>query len=87
LRERYPSLIVQRKQPGRRGYDATWDKLRAAFVVANPVCQRCWRVPTEIVHHIKPIDQYPELRLDWDNLQSLCRKCHGDVHAELEKAK
>lgn len=33
-----------------------------------------------LVHHIKPVDQHPELRLDWDNLRSLCRACHEKRH-------
>lgn len=35
----------------------------------------CTRYATE-VHHIKPVEDYPELALDLDNLISVCHSCH-----------
>jgi hypothetical protein len=32
------------------------------------------------VHHIKELKDYPEERLDDDNLISLCHECHDKVH-------
>jgi 5-methylcytosine-specific restriction endonuclease McrA len=34
------------------------------------------------VHHIKPIEQYPELALVDENLESLCFACHNIEHPE-----
>ena len=32
------------------------------------------------VHHIKELKDYPDERLDDDNLVSLCHECHDKVH-------
>jgi predicted HNH restriction endonuclease len=29
-----------------------------------------------LVHHKKPVDEYPELRLEPTNFLGLCRDCH-----------
>ena len=39
------------------------------------ISPECTRIATE-VHHIKPIDEYPELALVLDNLTSTCWNCH-----------
>lgn len=41
------------------------------------------------VHHIKPIqtEEGWELRLDWDNLESVCTSCHNGRHPEKLKKK
>lgn len=33
-----------------------------------------------VVDHIKPLEDYPELALDEDNLETLCVKCHNIKH-------
>lgn len=35
-----------------------------------------------IVHHIKEVDEYPELKLKNSNLVSLCYACHNKQHPE-----
>lgn len=69
-----------------RGYDSRWDKVRALKIKQNPLCEECLKhgivSPAEIVHHIKPVDEYPELLLDMENLVSLCRQCHGKMHSD-----
>lgn len=37
------------------------------------------------VHHKKELKDYPRLRLDDDNLVSLCVKCHNDKHGRRTK--
>ena len=39
-------------------------------------------VPATLVHHIKPLKEYPELALELCNLVSLCDKCHDEAHPE-----
>ena len=34
------------------------------------------------VHHIQPVELRPDLRLDLDNLISLCDACHNKRHPE-----
>ncbi|WP_445505809.1 HNH endonuclease [Niallia sp. 03091] len=45
------------------------------------LCQECKRngyiKPFYAVDHIKRVDDYPELKLDLNNLQCLCFKCHN----------
>lgn len=77
---------VYRSQVGRRQdnlfYKSTvWRRLRAAFLAANPLCDECSRHgKTEVatdVHHLQERKTHPDLSLDWDNLQALCRRCHN----------
>lgn len=64
-----------------RGYDRRWRKLRSWQLRRRPLCQHCEqngriRQATE-VDHIKPFrDRFDPLRLDPENLQSLCNPCH-----------
>ena len=56
-----------------------WQKLRNSKVKEHPYCERCWKkykiLTTEHLqgHHIKSFRDYPELRLDEDNVAVLCR--------------
>lgn len=50
-------------------------------------CQRCARnglltsrEEKLVVHHILELKDYPELRLDDDNLETLCFNCHEIMH-------
>ncbi|MCB2190420.1 MAG: HNH endonuclease [Deltaproteobacteria bacterium] len=56
---------------------ASWKRLRAAKLRANPLCEHCIKptVATQVDHIVaiaKGGDPY-----DWDNLQSLCASCHS----------
>ena len=67
-----------------------WRKLRAWKFASNPICEECEKAglatPTEDIHHIisfmSVTDPIVRLRLayDYDNLQSLCKKCHQKKH-------
>jgi 5-methylcytosine-specific restriction endonuclease McrA len=35
-----------------------------------------------IVHHIKELDDFPELKLKNNNLVSVCASCHNKLHPE-----
>jgi len=63
-----------------RGYGSDWQRLRAIKLNTDPFCQimtHCnGAMPTE-VDHIIPIEQRPDLRLVWSNLQSTCDPCHN----------
>lgn len=76
-----------RKPPQKRGYDHRWRRLRTAYARAHPVCQireKCDGDPVEEVDHIIPITEAPEKRLDWENLQSACRRCHNWKTREID---
>ena len=57
------------------------------------LCENCMRrgiyKPGEIVHHRIEIDPItinnPEVALNWDNLELLCRECHAEAHDGRKK--
>jgi 5-methylcytosine-specific restriction protein A len=74
----------RRGTAAQRGYDRAWQRVRGAFLKAHPLCVECERRgkvrPAEVVHHLKPVEDFPELRLKWSNLEGLCRDCHERHH-------
>jgi 5-methylcytosine-specific restriction protein A len=60
--------------------------LRDVIVRRDPLCRRCEAAGrltvTALVDHILPIWLRPDLRLDPDNLQGLCKPCHDAKTAE-----
>lgn len=75
---------AQRGSACERGYNYQWFKVRAMKLNMDPLCERHLKqghdVAAVIVHHLKPIETHPELRLNIDNLQSLCNDCHELQH-------
>ena len=57
------------------------------------LCERCLAsgriTPAEIIHHkihLTPTNiNDPSITLCWDNLEALCRKCHGEQHGKQVK--
>ena len=53
------------------------------------LCENCLArgryVPGEIVHHVVELTpgniSDPSVSLNWDNLQLVCRDCHGEEHS------
>ena len=71
-----------------------WKETRKAYAAsAGGLCERCRAkgliVPAEIVHHkihLTPDNiTDPNVALAWDNLEALCRQCHGDAHKKVRK--
>lgn len=59
---------------------------RDKFLCAN--CKRYGKhTEAVVVHHIKHVDEYPELAFTDSNLQSLCDACHNKAHPEKPKRK
>jgi len=54
-------------------------------------CRRCGEHSTQKrgmhVHHVKPWDEYPELRMEMSNAALLCRACHEWVHSSENTAR
>jgi 5-methylcytosine-specific restriction enzyme A len=66
-----------------------WRKCRLSVLIRdNYLCQICLSngklVPSNTVHHIKELLDFPELALDMDNLQSVCHHCHNSIRADRE---
>lgn len=72
-----------------RGYDRTWEKLRAMHLAEEPYCRRCGErgivTPADMVDHVVTIDEDPTRRLDPANLQSLCDPCHSGPKQRADK--
>lgn len=55
---------------------------------AHYLCECCLRKgiykPAEIVHHVIELDpiniEHPEVALNFDNLEAVCRECHNEYH-------
>ena len=71
-----------------------WKDCRAAYSKrAGGLCERCLAhglfVPGKIVHHkiqLSPANiNDPTVSLNFDNLELLCRDCHGEEHRGLER--
>ena len=72
----------------------TWQDCRAAYVKrVGGLCERCLArgmyVPGVIVHHKTHITPNnindPAVTLNPDNLELLCRDCHGNEHRGFER--
>ena len=71
-----------------------WGKCRAGYRKSvGGLCESCLKkgeiIPGEIVHHKIPITPMnignPEIVLDWENLELLCRECHAEQHGKRKK--
>lgn len=74
----------------RQAYNNTaWRKLRNSYLKLHPLCENCLKegkvVPAEDVHHKRSPFQKGEINwtllMEVENLQSLCKECHGKEHA------
>ncbi|MBK8225393.1 MAG: HNH endonuclease [Candidatus Obscuribacter sp.] len=81
-----PTWLPERKKGGwsksdnARFYNSkTWRNAATVHKMQNPVCKLCEEkgitTPAEITDHITPISKGGS-KMDFDNLQSLCRACH-----------
>lgn len=64
-----------------------WKRFRKRILDRDDYkCQRCKRygkiTSAREVHHIKHLDEYPELAFDPKNCVSLCKACHNLQHPE-----
>lgn len=67
-----------------------WRRLRAWKFTCDPLCEECLKVgkivKAEDIHHkvsfmsTEDIQERIRLAYDFDNLQSLCKKCHQKKH-------
>ena len=75
-----------RGTPAERGYDADWRRVRKIALERDAyTCREC-REPATDVHHKITVALAPHLRLDLDNLISLCKPCHSAITALRDSA-
>lgn len=73
-----------------RGYGSRWQKARATYLKAHPLCAEHMRrgqvVAATVVDHIVPHRGDQQLFWDKANWQSLCKRCHDSHKQRLEKS-
>lgn len=71
-------------------HSTKWQKLRSAKLLTDPLCEMCLQndiiTPAEDIHHKDSFMNYTgNTRLykafDFSNLMSICKECHGKIHA------
>lgn len=71
----------RRPSAHRRGYDAAWQRTRAAFLRLHPLCADCRGAGrlavAEHVHHRQKLTERPDLKHDFANLAGLCEAHHN----------
>ena len=77
---------LQREQDARRGsarqrgYTGAWEKARAAYLRAHPLCAECALqgvlAAASVVDHVRPHRGDRALFWDSGNWQPLCKPCH-----------
>ncbi|MCC6797669.1 MAG: HNH endonuclease [Candidatus Hydrogenedentes bacterium] len=94
LREKRPprvslqtaAVIKARPTASKRGYDAEWQKLRAQHLARQPACVKCGVVrENNHVDHIVPHRGDNRLRLNPNNLQTMCHSHHSQKRENNEK--
>lgn len=78
----------QRGTRTERGYDNEWLRLRERKLAADPLCEECDKngdveFAVEVHHKIPFRGKNDSLRLDYSNLQSLCKRCHSRKTAKF----
>lgn len=69
-----------------------WRELREVYMREHPICEECLKkgkiTPAEDVHHKKSPFRGGEINynllLDYHNLESVCKDCHGNLHASQQ---
>ena len=73
-----------RKRTNRFYASRKWRSLRDKYLKERPHCEECHKAGQKTkateVHHIQPWRDFPELALEWCNLQALCDPCHNAKH-------
>jgi 5-methylcytosine-specific restriction endonuclease McrA len=50
------------------------------LIATRGSCERCGEKKDLVGHHIKGVAEFPQLRMDPNNIQILCNPCHRAVH-------
>ncbi|MPL61736.1 hypothetical protein SDC9_07323 [bioreactor metagenome] len=75
---------IDRDPEANKRYGRSWNRIRAAFLSANPLCEVCKGqgrlVSATLVHHRRKLTDGGTN--DWANLQALCSECHSRLHSQ-----
>jgi len=73
----------ERDPVSKKRYGYQWQKVRARFLAAHPLCAECMArgraTPASEVHHILPLSRGGTN--DEANLAALCKPCHSAISA------
>lgn len=84
-----PTRQVNKENRQQIYQSAKWKKLRQAKLMAQPLCEKCLDkglvTPAIDVHHKDSFTNYTgNMRLykaySFDNLLSVCKQCHSELH-------
>ena len=73
---------------------AAWVSCRNSYLKSvGGLCERCLAkgliVPAEIIHHKIHLNENnindPSVSLNFDNLEAVCRSCHGELHGKRKR--
>lgn len=83
--KKYSKLDKKRQKNAKFYTSRTWRRKRKEILIRdNFECQMCKSEgkysKAQCVHHIKELEDHPELALVDENLISLCFRCHNTVH-------
>jgi 5-methylcytosine-specific restriction protein A len=91
-KERPQRNNTERRDLRKKAYaDSRWcgkNGVRAAYFSLHPLCEECLAkgrvTPGDSVHHkVSPFkgDEVDwSLMLDYNNLETVCKECHGEIH-------
>jgi 5-methylcytosine-specific restriction enzyme A len=91
-KQEHRNVREQRGSTTERGYGWDWQRATQLYRKTHPFCadpynvHGGWPVLAKHVDHIVPIRLAPERRLDPDNWQHLCTKCHNSLKQKEEIA-
>lgn len=91
LRNERRGVPSERRKERIRIYSSErWKRLRLVKLYNDPLCERCLKVgktvPADDVHHVVSFMSVDDpvgrrrLAYDYENLMSLCRACHNELH-------
>ena len=77
-KERRAERDAARGTNKQRGYDEHWNRISRLKRDRQPICEVCHDAPADDVDHVIPFAGVNDpLRIEWSNLQSICRACHN----------
>lgn len=92
VRDQQPAFKRENRPNARqRGYNYRWEKARARFLAANPLCSMCKEqahvTAATVVDHIIPHKGDPVLFWDERNWQALCTTHHSRDKQRIERGR